>query len=100
MLYIYIHIYITENYKHLHNNPTATNNEWVHSLIRRFENENLFHKNLAEGIKTNSPWTTRFCTQPKIHKERNPGRPVISSVGCHTSKISEYVDYDLQPIVQ
>ena len=27
-------------------------------------------------------------------------RPVISSINCHTSKISEYVDYDLQPIVR
>ena len=26
--------------------------------------------------------------------------PVISSVNCHTSKISEYVDYHLQPIVR
>ena len=27
-------------------------------------------------------------------------RPVISSINCHTSKISEYVDYHLQPIVR
>ena len=48
----------------------------------------------------NSPWTLRFHTQPKIHKEGNPGIPVISSVNCHTSKISEYVDYQLQSIVK
>ena len=28
----------------------------------------------------------------------NPGRPVVSSVGCHTEKISQYVDYHLQPL--
>ena len=38
--------------------------------------------------------------KPKIHKLRNPGRPVIGSVSCHTSIISEYVDYHLQPIVK
>ena len=27
-------------------------------------------------------------------------RPVISSINCHTSKISECVDYHLQPIVR
>ena len=35
-----------------------------------------------------------------MHKAGVPGRPVISSVNCHTSKISEYVDYHLQPIVR
>ena len=38
--------------------------------------------------------------QPKIHKENNPGRPVVSSVNCHTSSISRYVNYHLQPIVK
>ena len=38
--------------------------------------------------------------KPKLHKEGVPQRPVISSVNCHTSKISESVDYHLQPIMQ
>ena len=35
-----------------------------------------------------------------MHKEGNPGRVLISSVSCHTFKISNYVDYHLQPIVK
>ena len=35
-----------------------------------------------------------------MHKQGNPGRPVISSVNCLTSNISKYLDYHLQPIVQ
>ena len=42
----------------------------------------------------------QFYTQPKIHKEGNPGGPVIGSVSCHTSKISGHVDYHFQPIVK
>ena len=30
----------------------------------------------------------------------NPGRPVKSPVNCHTSKISEYVEYYLQTVVK
>ena len=37
---------------------------------------------------------------PKIHKANNPGRPVISSSNCCTSRISEFVDYYLQPEVK
>ena len=42
----------------------------------------------------------KFYTRPKIHKTGNPGRPVVSSVSCHTSTISKYVDFHLQPIVK
>ena len=46
--------------------------------------------------KTDDPMTLKFYTLPKIHKENNPGRPVISSINCHTAKISKFVDYHLQ----
>ena len=36
----------------------------------------------------------------KVHKPGNPGRPVVSSIGCHTENISKFVDYNLQPINQ
>ena len=37
---------------------------------------------------------------PKIHKQNNPGRPVISFIDCNTSNISQFVDYHLQDHVQ
>ena len=37
-----------------------------------------------------------FTFFPKYIKASNPGRPVISCVNCHTSRISEFVDYYLQ----
>ena len=44
--------------------------------------------------------TPRLSLRPKIHKEGNPGHPVVSSVNCHTANISKYADYHLQPIVK
>ena len=44
--------------------------------------------------------TSEFHLLPEIHKANNPGRPGISSVNCHTSRISECVDYYLQPEVK
>ena len=50
---------------------------------------------LEEKIKA-----PEFHLLPKIHKANHPGRSVISSLNCHTSRISEFVDYYLQPEVK
>ena len=49
---------------------------------------------LEEKIKT-----PEFHLLPEIDEANNPG-PVISSIICHTSRISEFVDYYLQPEVK
>ena len=41
-----------------------------------------------------------FYMFPKIHKRDNPGRPVISLINCHTTNISQYAAYNLQPHVK
>ena len=50
---------------------------------------------LEEKIKT-----PEFHLLPKIHKTNNQGRLAISSVNCHTCRISEFADYYLQPEVK
>ena len=50
---------------------------------------------LEEKIKT-----PEFHLFSKIYKTNNPRRPVISSINCHTSRISEFVDYYLKPEVK
>ena len=39
---------------------------------------------------------------PKIHKRLwdVPGRPVISNCGMPTEKVSEFLDYELKPVMQ
>ena len=51
-------------------------------------------------MKNPSRRTPQFYISPKIHIEDNPGRPVVSSINCHTTNISKYVDYHLQPLVK
>ena len=93
-----------ENYREIIYDPTTANNETIHKVISRFQKENLLSKNISEGLKTENPMSPHFYLKPKVQKESNAGRPVISSINCHTnfpnSKISEYVDYHLQPIVK
>ena len=79
---------------------TAVNNKTVSNVIERFQKENLMTNNVAKRLKTSSPRTPRFYIQPKIHKQGSPGRPATSSINCHRSNISKYVEYHLPPIVQ
>ena len=47
-----------------------------------------------------NPRAGRLHILPKIHKQGNPGRPIISSNVHSTERISEFVDYHLKPLVQ
>ena len=98
-IYIYIYIYILWN-ETIHKVCLNINNEPTHKVITRFQKENLLNKNFSEEPKTENPKTLHFYLKTKVHNVGNPQRPVISSINCGTSKISEYVDYHLLPIVK
>ena len=51
-------------------------------------------------ISNSDPKAGRFYILPKIHKQGNPGCPIISSNGHPTDRISEFVDYYLKSLVQ
>ena len=88
------------NYKTLQEDPTLQHSNLVNDTTDRFKKENLLSKTLAEGLKSVNSRPPKFYISPKIHKESNPGRPVINSVNYHTSEISRFVDHHLQPLVR
>ena len=81
----------TENYKRLNHNPTITNNKPVNKIIKSSK---------VEGLKIESPKSSCFYLKLKLRKEGIPRRSLINLVNCHTSEISEYFDYHLQPILK
>ena len=90
----------TRNNKRVNHNPTTTKNEAVNKIIKRFYWGNLISKNIGKVLEIESPKSPHFYLKSKLHQEGIPGRSVISSGNCHSSKISKYVDYHFQPIVQ
>lgn len=58
-------------------------------------------KETYEYLTHFKPRTSRLYLLPKIHKKQRPppGRPVISSNGSPTERISSFVDYFLKPYV-
>ena len=85
------------NYKALQEDPTLQHIDLVKGTIGRFKKENLLFRKLADGLNLKPP---KFCISPKLHKENNPGRPVINSINCHNSEISRCVDHHLKHLVR
>ena len=71
----------------------------VNDTLDRFKNENLLSKTTA-GLAIINRKTPKFYYTPKIHKESNPGRPIINSTTYHSSEISRFVDYHFQSLVK
>ena len=84
----------------MNKDPTTTNAKLVNDTTQRFKKEKLLKEKNGNGLKVSNAKNPKFCMQPKIHRKENAGRPVVSSVNCHTSSISKYVDYHFQRIVK
>ena len=69
--------------------------------INRLYKDDLIDEPTFKYLSSNSdPQAVRFYILPKIHKQGNPGRPIISSNGHPTERISQFVDFHLKPLVQ
>ena len=86
------------NYQKLQHNPTLEYTSTVNSTIEMFKTQHKIPEKIADGLKVNKPKTPMLKLPPKVHKEGHPGRPLVSSIDSPTSKISEYVDFHLQPL--
>lgn len=90
----------TAYYKKVDEDNTKRHEEIIkHALTDLVENQHL-DKKLAHKLTPTNSKTPEFYLLPKIHKSPVTGRPVISSTGCHTEKISAYVDEFLKPAAQ
>ena len=74
----------------LQTDPTLQHNEKVNDILYRFHNENLLFEKTAEGLRITNSKAPKLYTTPKIHRENNPGRPVIKPINYHTSEIPRF----------
>ena len=87
-------------YRKLDTDPTENHRDLVNHAIDTLHKYKHLEEKLSTGLKLSIARTPQLYLLPKIHKAGNPGRPVVSSIDCHTSKISEFVDHHLQSVVQ
>ena len=89
-----------EFYKKLTIDTTEINRIKVNRTINELKSSHLLNEKIANDLLSSEAKTPQFKMLPKVHKEGNPSRPVVSSIDCHTTKISKYIDNQLQPHVK
>ena len=67
-------------------------------MLRRHQ----IHESCYDYLTNNKVRTAQFYMLPKIHKTTTnpPGRPIVSGNGCPTERISQLIDFFLQPCVR
>ena len=88
----------TNHYRKLDRDLTSQHAEQVTSLIHTMVENREISKETGKYLTPSNPRTARFYHLPKLHKPSNPGRPIVSSCGAPTERISEFADYHLQPL--
>ena len=69
----------------------------VNNTIEMFHGQQVFARNIADNLKITIVKTSHFYITPKVQKKDIPWQPVVSSIDCHTSELSKFVDHYLQP---
>ena len=89
----------TKHYKLLDASPLMEITAEVTSVVRDLLRRDVIDRHTQRFLLPREPRLARFYILPKIHKEGNPGRPILSSNNTPTESISQYVDHFLQPRV-
>ena len=87
-------------YKRVNEDPTEDINKRVRFYLKRLLANNIIDKQTHRYLTPENPKAGRFYILPKIHKPGNPGRPIVSANGHPTEKISQFVSFHLNPLVQ
>ena len=90
----------TSYYERLDSDPTYKFNKIISDTLTKGKQDREIDSDVASALLVPHPKPGRFYVLPKIHKEGNPGRPIISGNGCPTEIISKFVDWHIQGLVK
>ena len=90
----------TKFYKTLDNDITNDIQKRIQVYVQRMHHDKIIDDDTRRFLIQTDPKPGRFYILPKIHKQGNPGRPIVSSNSHPTERISQFVDYHLKPLLQ
>lgn len=88
-------------YEKLRGDPTNRFKLKLADLLQEGKVNGILDTKEHRYLTINCPRIPVIYTLPKVHKDsRNPpGRPIVSGIGSLTSRLGEYIDHYLQPLV-
>ena len=89
----------TKFYRQLDIDQSSDIQTRIQFYIKRLHKDNIIDDKTKRFLIQTDPKPGRFYILPKIHKQGNPGRPIVSSNGHPTERISQFLDYHLKPLV-
>ena len=72
----------------------------MNRAINKLKSSYLSNENITNDLLSSESNAPQFNMLLKVNKEGNPGRLMVSSTDCYTTKISKYIDNQLQPHVK
>ena len=73
--------------------------ERVTTYVQRMLKDGYIDEKTKQYLIQTNVKPGRFYILPKIHKTGNPGRPIVSSNGHPTERISQFIDFHINPLV-
>ena len=94
------HLNNTQFYEKLSEDPTERFSEEITNYLTGMFERNVLDRDTFGFLRPKDVRTSRFYILPKLHKPGIPGRPIVSSCGAPTERISKFIDYHLSPLVK
>ncbi len=103
-------MYIQEGIRQLHDvryyrkvdtDLTDRHNDWVKSFVLHLSDKGEIDDKCKTYLFCKQPRTPKFYMLPKIHKGVSPppGRPIVSANNSPTERLSQLVDFFLNPLI-
>ena len=91
----------SNHYRKLAHDPTLETLAEAKRLANKLHTSNIIDNTTHKFLTIeNQARTPQLYLLPKIHKQDNPGRPIISGCGGPTVKLSQYADHLLKPLLK
>ena len=86
-------------YKTISSDPTTKYKNKLVNLLKAIKAEGGIDETLYKRLYPTGAGSSKFCGLPKIHKRRNPLRPIVSSTGATSYETSKELARILKPLV-
>ena len=88
----------TSKFVELPDDPAITREKKLHEYLHYLKTKGALDESTYQTIRPQGSKPGRIYGLPKIHKDGNPLRPIVSSIGTYTYELSKFLADILKPL--